>query len=131
MSEITVDAEKVIKGLEKVEKAINELRAILAPGVFKKVAPRSEAPRENTEIMVLDLDLSKVPFKIKGGEPARDSDGFAFTFLSDREGKIWDSNTELANALNQYGKVRIGKFVYQLSKDEKFIQRVIPKEREK
>ena len=41
MSENTVDAEKVIKGLEKVEKAINELRAILAPGVFKRVARAS------------------------------------------------------------------------------------------
>lgn len=128
MSEITVDAELVIKALEKIDKAYAELREVLAPGVFKKEDTHSQTPRSATEIMVLDLDVSKIPFKIKGGSPARDSDGFAFTFLKNRSGEPWRSSVELADAIEQYGKVRIGKFVYQLSKDGVFLQRVIFKE---
>ncbi|MBA7625156.1 hypothetical protein ES703_32580 [subsurface metagenome] len=131
MSEITVDTEKVLKALEKIDKANAELRAILAPGVFREVPreQRTQPPKDSSAPMVLDhIDVSQIPFKIKGGEPARDSDGFAYTFPKDREGKLWDSSVELYNAIIQYGKIRIGKFVYQLSKDEVFIQRVVFKE---
>jgi len=128
MSEITVNTEKVIKALENVEKAVTDLRAVLAPGVFKKVEPICQPPKEKAEIIALYLDVSMIPFKVKGGSPARDSDGFAFTFLRGRDGEIWQSSAELANALHQYGKVRVGRFVYQLSKDEVFIQRVIAKD---
>ena len=131
MSEITVDTEKVIKALEKVEQAVTDLRSVLAPGVFKREVPqkqRTQPPKEATEIMALDLDVSQIPFRVKGGEPARDSDGFAYTFPKDRDGKLWDSSVELYNAIIQYGKIRIGKFVYQLSKDEVFLQRVVYKE---
>jgi len=131
MSEITVDTEKALRALEKVDKAMAELRAVLAPGVFKKEVPRTQRtqpPKEKAEIIALYLDVSQIPFKVKGGAPARDSDGFAFTFLRGRDGEIWQSSAELASALHQYGKVRVGRFVYQLSKDEVFIQRVIAKE---
>jgi len=130
MSEITVDTEKVIKVLEKIDRDYAELRAILAPGVFKDIprSQRTKPPVDTTAPMALDLDVSQIPFKVKGGSPARDSDGFAFTFLKNREGDIWRSSADLASALERYGKVRIGKFVYQLSNDEVFIQRVIYKE---
>ena len=115
MSEITVDTEKTLKAIENIEKAVKDLRAILAPGVFHKEVPqtqRTQPPKEPTEIMALHLDLSEIPFKIKGGSPARDTDGFAFTFLKNRNGEIWQSSAELANALGQYGRIRVGKFVY-------------------
>ena len=130
MSEITVDTEKALRALEKVDKAMAELRAVLAPGVFKEVTrkQRTQPPKDTTEIMDLDLNVSQIPFKVKGGAAASDSDGFAFTFLRDRDGEIWRSSAELASALEQYSKIRIGKFTYQLSKDGVFIQRVISKE---
>lgn len=128
MAEIVVDTEEVVKCLEKIDKAYAELRAVLAPGVFKKESPRPQIPRSATDIMVLDLNVSQIPFKVKGGVAATDYDGFAFTFLKNRDGEIWQSSAELASAISQYGKVKIGQFVYQLSKDEVFIQRVIFKE---
>ena len=70
MSEIIVDAEKVIMALDKVEEAMTDLRAVLTPGVFHKKVPRTQRnqpPQDTSAPMILDLDLSKVPFKIKGG----------------------------------------------------------------
>jgi len=46
MSEITVDTEKALRALEKVDKAMAELRAVLAPGVFKEVT-RKQRPENN------------------------------------------------------------------------------------
>lgn len=131
MSKITVDAEKVIKAVDKIDKAVKELRSVLAPGVFREVPPtqRAQPPRDVPEIMALDFNVSQIPFKVKGGAAASDYDGFAFTFLrKSRDGPIWEHNIELHNALCQYGRVKIGRFIYQLSKDGVFIQRVIARE---
>lgn len=127
MSEITVDAEKVIKAVDKIDEAVSALRRVLAPGVFKEVprSQRAEPPKETAEIMALDINVSQIGFKVKGGAAATDYDGFAFTFLrKSRDGPIWEHNIEIHSALCQYGKVSIGRFTYQLSKDGVFIQRV-------
>ena len=75
------------------------------------VAPRQPAPPTSakkgapTEI---DIDVADVDWRIKGNEPARDSDGFAyaFVFTNRDQTEVRDSVRELVELCNQYGTIK-------------------------
>lgn len=115
MSQTTLNEE-----VRKEVKSIDEVKALVASGdwllrdqVF--VLVRKSQPKKETK---QGLDWNKIAWHTDESKP-----GFSWTFASDKQNKLYEDIKPFFEILKQ-GPVKDGQFEYQLSKSEKFIQRV-------
>lgn len=111
------DTERVISHLENAEKEIGAVRKILLRRfeIKNKEPPAPKVPSASDNGTILaDLDVSGIEFKQKAGAIAGPSASWGWAFSVSREGEYLDESQELVQAIEQYGKVKVGNRIYTL-----------------
>lgn len=111
--------EKLTKLLERRDKLNAEIRALLGSN-FSHTSPRARAPQahskpeKNNSVMEVDLDIDGVEWLTKDKQPAGPNTPWAWAFSTTKDGGLRRETLQLVQALEQYGKVRIGKYEISL-----------------
>ena len=101
------------------------MRNILSEGYYYDAEPAIESKTKLTEI-----DVQEITWYLKGMKPATPDSEWAFSFPRDTEGNLNPETMVLVGEIQEFGKVRIGKYEYSLSKDDQFLNRKILKRRQ-
>ena len=122
--QVVLDAEEYIAILDRLHALEDELRKLGHKGFTTSVtttrppSPALRKKKEKTAAMVLDIDISGIEWKRSnrdGGGPAELGDGWNWAFGFTKDGGILPENVKLIQALEMYGKVRVGDFEISLS----------------
>lgn len=116
---VTLDADEFLKLLDELEDLEERLRSLGSKGFNgsrKTPRPRpANKPKENDQpAMDIDLDISGIEWQTKDKEPAGPNTPWAWAFSTTQDGGVKRESMQLLQALEQYGSVRIGKYVYSL-----------------
>jgi len=120
---VTLDAEEYLQLLDEMAKLEKRLRA-LGRGGYKsdKVTTRPSRPasrekKEEPDAMELDIDISGIEWRLSnrdGGGPAGPEAGWCWAFSTTQDGGVRRETLQLLQAVEMYGKVRIGQYEISL-----------------
>jgi len=114
------------KGFEAKMDARRAKKPAATPAKAPSRAP-ARAP-STAEPMALDLDISGIEWMQKNMEIVGLDASWAWAFAYDQDGNVKDTTRQLVEAIQQYGKVKVGQHVIGLGgTDNKLLQRKIPK----
>jgi len=117
---VTVDAEEYLKLLDELTDMEKRLRALGsqgfrgAPGDRRDPRPASNPNEKAEPAMVVDLDISGIHWKTKDSQPAGLDVPWCWAFSETKDGGVIRETMQLLQALDQYGKVRIGEYEISL-----------------
>jgi hypothetical protein len=125
MTELTLDkdkAEKLIELLDKSDNLNQEIRTLVSEVFYY--------PSDPVKVREIRLTESDIPDEwfLKGMIPASPGAKWSFRFPKDQEGNIHPETELLVREIQEFSKVRIGRYEYSLSKDGQFLYRKIPRE---
>jgi hypothetical protein len=91
---VVIDAEWLLNCIEAIEKAINDIRARAAEGVFVKPTHTN-------------INLQLIDWRTKGGEPAGEHEPWAWAFAYGQDGALKDETRQLVKDIQRSGKVQV------------------------
>jgi len=128
--QIVVDADELLKRVDKVRGSLDELSGFLARGMTTEPpAPtrqrKAEKASEGQLFELRDFDIDRIAWKVKGGDPAGPESSWCWAFSTDVEGFVHDETRPLLEAIDRYGpEVVVGKYAVKLSgKDKNLLSR--------
>ena len=110
-------AKEIKQGFVDLIQYKRDFEAKMDERMGRKPTPRPSAsaptsPPSTGEPMAVDIDISGIEWKQSrkaGGGVAGPSDGWAWAFGFNQDGTIKNETRQLVEAIQQYGKVRVGK----------------------
>ena len=126
---ITLDADEYRKLLDELIDLQKRLRSVGLAGFNSEKPtpcpkPSMRDPSDESEAMVLDIDISGIEWKLSnrdGGGPAEPNAGWCWAFSTTRDGGIRREAAQLVSALEQYGRVRVGQHEITLGGRDKLL----------
>ena len=103
----SLDNEKLIQILDMMDNSLRELGTILAGRAFDK-----KNGKVYQGAVDMSINVSKSIFKQKGGLEAGSTSTWGWCFAFTQEEDYHPESRELIQAIEQYGKVRVGNRVY-------------------
>ncbi len=136
-AKVTIDGEWLLAKFQEIEYIIDEIRARCGDGAFVAGADQTRPdPRTRTQDGTPIFpapraaigDLSEIEWKIKGSEPARVNDSWAWAFAYESNGDYRPESRDLVMAIEAAGKIKVGIYEITLSgRDKNLLSRTIPK----
>lgn len=111
--QVVVDADELLERINKVRGSFDELSSFLAKCMTTKPLIPASREKDEKDAMELDIDISGIEWLTKDRQPAGPNAPWCWAFSTTQDGGIRRETLQLVQALEQYGKVRIGK--YELS----------------
>lgn len=129
---ITLDADEYLRLLDELIDLETRLRSVGLAGFnsekpTQRPKPSMRGPSDESEAMRLDIDISGIQWRLSnrdGGGPAGPDAGWCWAFSTTRDGGILREVMQLIQAIEQYGRVRIGQYEITLSgRDKRLLNR--------
>ena len=131
-STFSLDADEYLRLLDELIDLETRLRSVgLASFNSEKPTPRPKPsmrePSDESEAIRLDIDISGIEWKLSnrdGGGPAGPDAGWCWAFSTTRDGDVLGEVIQLLQAIEQYGRVRIGQYEITLGgRDKRLLNR--------
>lgn len=121
---IVVDADELLKLVDKARGSFDELSSFLARGLTTKTQAlarqrKAEKASKGQPFELRGFDIGAVDWKKKDRSPAGPNEVWAWGFATDREGFILNEVEDLFNACKQYGEVRVGSYLIKIGGRDK------------
>lgn len=115
---IVVNADELLKLVDKVRGSLDELSNFLARGLTtEKPTParQRKAEKASTSAMPVSVKVSGINWLTKDKKPASPDAAWSWAYGYDREGFIRPETEALIQEIEKYGKVTVGGFEFSLS----------------
>lgn len=117
--QVVVDADELLKRVDKIRGSIDELSTFLAKGMTTEPPTptrqrKAQKAAEGPPFELRGFDIDAVDWKTKDSSPAGPNEVWAWSFATDQEGFIHEEVADLFNACNQYGEVRVGSYLIKI-----------------
>lgn len=118
---IVVDADELLKRIDRVRGSLDELSTFLVRGLTTKppvpAHQRKMAKASKGQPFELEgFDINRIEWKVKGGDPAGPESIWCWAFSTDVEGFVHDEARPLLEAIDRYGpEVVVGEYAVKLS----------------
>lgn len=117
--QVVVDADELLKRIDKVRGSLDELSSFLARGLTTEPpAPtrqrKAEKALEGQPFELRGFDIDAVDWKTKDSSPAGRNEGWSWAFSTDVEGEVLPETSELVQACEQYGEIQVGPFLIKI-----------------
>jgi len=116
---VVVDADELLKWLDKVRGAVEGLSFFLSTGMTTR-PPSPERQRElekdskGQPAMVVDLDISGIEWQTRYKQPAGPDAPWCWAFGYNNDGTVRRETNQLVQGVLQYGVVKIGQYEVSL-----------------
>ena len=126
---IVVDADELLKLVDKARGSFDELSGFLARGLTTKTQAlarqqKAEKASKGQPFELRGFDIDAVDWKTKDSSPAGRNEGWAWAFSTDVEGEVLPETSELVQACEQYGEVQVGPYLIKIGgRDQNLLNR--------
>lgn len=125
---VTGDAEEFLALMDELAAIEKRLRAFGSKGFSGKATVPRPAKKNESEAMMLELDISGIPWKTKDKQPAGPDTPWCWAFAETKDGGVIRETMQLLQACEQYGTVRVGKYEISLGgRDGNLLNRRVKK----
>ena len=131
-STFSLDADEYLRLLDELIDLETRLRSVGLAGFnsekpTQRPKPSMRDPSDESEAIRLDIDISGIEWKLSnrdGGGPAGPDAGWCWAFSTTRDGDVLGEVIQLLQAIEQYGRVRIGQYEITLGgRDKRLLNR--------
>lgn len=136
---VTFDAEEYAKAMDELKELLTEGAAIekrlrdmglkgFSGTTTRPPRPAKREKNDLSEAMTLELDISGIDWQTKDKTPAGPDTPWCWAFSETKNGGVIRETMQLLQALEQYGTVRVGKYLISLGgRDNKLLNRRVVK----
>lgn len=119
MTQIVVDADKLLAKMDKVREALDDLSGFLAdhvtPGPSAPTLRRTAEKESKGRPFELEgFDIGRIDWKTKDSYPAGRGEAWCWAFTTDVDGYTLPEVVELVQACKQYGEVQVGPYLIKI-----------------